>query len=680
MPRPPFGRASGSGRALLAPLCATVLWSAVAGAQGARPPVEPWQIVPLPQSTLVLARDGSLLGTVGEARRVSVALGTLPRYVGQAFVAVEDKRFYQHDGVDLVGVAAAIKDAATSGDVRGASTITQLLVGNMHPELIDRRDRSLSRKLREQAAARELEKHYSKAEVLEAFLNVIPFGRGLHGIELAARHYFGKSAAQLSIAEAASLAAMPKSPVQYDPIRQPERNRSRRNLVLALMRDQGYLTPAQAAAAQREPLRTAPDFGVVEAPWVLDIVRVQAQRAGVSLREGGFTVHTTIDPALQRAAARSLEAQIADIESRPGWPHGRCQAGARRARTCLEGAVVVVDPWTGDVRALVGGRDHAASSFNRAVDANRQPGSAFKPFVYAAAIAAGIPANAPVADTALVLPLPEGGTYEPTNADGEFLGQLPMREALARSRNPVAVELALAVGLDSVQAIARRAGLRAPIAPFPSSALGASVVQPLNFVASYAPFTNGGLAVTTRFIDRIVARDGRVVHSVPSTAPVRALDPRVAFVVRDMMRDAVQYGTGVAARRALPATVPLAGKTGTTNDNADVWFVGVTPDLVAGAWLGFDTPRTITPGAGGGSMAAPIVGRVLSAASPTRGGTTWAPPAGVVATVLDKATGAPAVDGVPADRLYTEWFLDGTEPGAVASWPWAFFRLGPIGR
>jgi penicillin-binding protein 1A len=206
------------------------------------------------------------------------------------------------------------------------------------------------------------------------------------------------------------------------------------------------------------------------------------------------------------------------------------------------------------------------------------------------------------------------------------------------------------------------------------------VVQPLNFVASYAPFTNGGLAVTTRFIERIVARDGRVVHSVPAVAPARALDPRVAFVVRDMMRDAVQYGTGVAARRALPATVPLAGKTGTTNDNADVWFVGVTPDLVAGAWLGFDTPRTITPGAGGGSMAAPIVGRVLSAASPTRGGTTWAPPAGVVATVLDKATGAPAVDGVPADRLYTEWFLDGTEPGAVASWPWAFFRLGPIGR
>lgn len=648
-------------------------------AQGGRPSVEPWQIVPLPQASLVLARDGSLLGTIGEARRVSVRLADLPRHVGQAFVAVEDKRFYQHDGVDLVGVAAAIKDAATSGDVRGASTITQLLVGNMHPDLIDRRDRSIARKLREQSAARELEKRYAKAEILEAFLNVIPFGRGIHGIELAARHYFGKGAAQLTVAEAASLAAMPKSPVQYDPIREPERNRTRRNVVLALMREQGYLTAAQATAAQRAPLRTAPDFGLVEAPWVLDIVRVQAQRAGVSLPAGGYTVHTTIDPTLQRAATRALVEEIRDVEARPGWPHGRCPTGARRDRACLEGTVIVVDPWTGDVRALVGGRDHDAAPFNRAVDGNRQPGSAFKPFVYAAAIAAGLPANAPVADTALLLPLPEGRTYAPTNADGRFLGALTMRDALALSRNPVAVELALAVGLDSVQATARRAGLRAPIAPYPSSALGASVVQPLNFVASFAPFTNGGLAVTTRFIDRIEDRAGRTVHAVRAVPPTRALDPRVAFVVRDLMREAVETGTGVAARRALPAGIPLAGKTGTSNDNADVWFVGVTPDLVAGAWLGFDVPRTITPGAGGGSLAAPLVGRVLAAAAPSRGAAAWAPPTGVVAAVIDRTTGEPATPGTPADRRYTEWFLDGTEPGAAASWPWRFFRLGPIG-
>ncbi len=641
---------------------------------------EPWRIIDVPQASLVLARDGSLIGTLGSERRLSVPLASLPRHVGQAFVAVEDKRFYQHDGVDLVGVAAAIKDAATSGDVRGASTITQLLVGNMHPEIIDRRDRSLGRKLREQQAARDMEKRYSKAQILEAFLNQIPFGRGLHGIELAARHYFGKPAAELTVAEAASLAAMPKSPVQYDPIRNPARNKERRDLVIALMREQGYLTAAQAAAAQRTPLRTAPDFGVVEAPWVVDVVRVQAERAGVPVQQGGFVVRTTIDPTVQRAAVRALVEGIAEMESRPGWRHGPCRAAARGPRECLEGAVVALDPWTGDVRALVGGRDYGASSFNRAVDGNRQPGSTFKPFVYATAVGAGLTANAAVADTALQVALPEGRTYSPSNADGTFDGELTMREALARSRNPVAVELALRVGLDSVRSVARRAGLRSAIAPFPSSALGASVVQPLNFVVAYAPFANGGMAVEPRFIDRIEDRAGKVVHAARAVPPTPALDPRVAFVVRDMMRDAVERGTGTAARRAVPAAIPLAGKTGTSNDNADVWFVGMTPDLVAGAWLGFDTPKMITPGAAGGTLAAPIVGRLLGAAASTRGAAAWAPPAGLVSVELDRDSGRDADALTPVARRYTEWFLDGTQPGAAAAWPWAIFRLGPIGH
>lgn len=654
---------------------------ATLAAQGGAPsrPAEPWRIIEVPQATLVLARDGSLLGAMGAARRLSVPLASLPPHVGQAFVAVEDKRFYQHDGVDLMGVAAAIKDAATSGDVRGASTITQLLVGNMHPDIIDRRDRSISRKLREQQAARDMEKRYSKAQILEAFLNQISFGRGLLGIEMAARHYFGKPAAMLSLAEAASLAAMPKSPVQYDPGRNPARNRERRNLVLALMRDQGYITPAQAAAAQREPLRTATESSVTEAPWVVDVVRVQAERAGVSVQQGGYTIRTTIDPVAQRAASAALAEGIADAESRPGWRHGRCRPAGRGSSTCLEGAVVAIDPYSGDVRALVGGRDYANSSFNRAVDGNRQPGSTFKPFVYAAALSHGFTASSPVADTALQVVLPEGRVYAPGNADGSFLGALSLREALARSRNPVAVDLALQLGIDSVSAMARRAGVRSAIAPFPSSALGASVVQPLNFVVAYAPFANGGLAVEPRFIERIEDRTGRLVHAGRATPPTPALDPRVAFIVRDMLRDAVERGTGTAARRAVPAGIPLAGKTGTSNDNVDVWFVGMTPDLVAGAWLGFDTPRTITPGAAGGTLAAPIVGRLLGAVPPVRGADTWDAPPGLVSIALDRATGRDADALTPRDRRYTEWYLDGTEPGAARSWPWSLFRFGPIG-
>jgi len=661
---------------------------ATASPSAASQPVEPWRIITPPQVTQVLARDGTLIGEIGRERRLSVPLRSLPRYVGQAFIAVEDKRFYQHDGVDLVGVAGALKDAVTKGDLRGASTITQLLVGNMHPDIIDRRDRSPARKLREQAAAREMERHYSKEQILEAFLNQISFGRGAFGIEMAARQYFGKGAADLTLAEAASLAAMPKSPVLYDPVRNAERNRQRRNTVLALMAEQGYVTSTQAAAAQREPLRTVSRSASL-APWVTDVVRVQAERAGVPVMQGGFRIHTTVDAALQRQAQEALAEGIADIESRPGFRGKRCATSAapassegnKRARVddCLEGAVVVLDPASGDVRALVGGRDYARSSFNRAVDGNRQPGSSFKAFVYAQALAQGLTANAMVGDTALRVRLDNGQVYAPDNADNSFLGALTVREALARSRNPVAVQLAMAVGMDSVAALARRAGLRAPIAPYPSSALGASVVQPLDFVAAYAAFDNGGVSVDPRFMLRIEDRSGRVVHTAAGGSMRAAMDPRVAFIVRDMMQDAVTRGTATAVRRLVPDHVPVAGKTGTTNDNADVWFVGMTPELVTGVWLGFDKPAMIAPGAAGGTLAAPIAGRILASAYAGKSAGSWAPPPGLVPVELDRSTGQMATSSTAAAQRYTEWFLLGTEPGAQA-WPLSLFRLGPIGH
>jgi 1A family penicillin-binding protein len=647
---------------------------------------EPWRIITPPQATLVLARDGTLIGEIGRERRLSIALRTLPRYVGQAFIAVEDKRFYQHDGVDLVGVAGALKDAVTKGDIRGASTITQLLVGNMHPDVIDRRDRSPARKLREQAAAREMERRYSKEQILEAFLNQISFGRGAFGIEMAARQYFGKGAADLTLAEAASLASMPKSPVLYDPARYPDRNRERRNTVLALMADQGYITAAQASAAQREPVRTVSRTERL-APWITDVVRVQAERAGVSVMQGGFRIVTTVDAALQRATQQAVSRGVDEIEARPGFRGEQCARSAApagpgakppRVDACLEGAAVVLDPATGEVRALVGGRDYARSSYNRAVDGNRQPGSSFKAFVYAQALAQGLPANALVADTALRIRLDNGQVYSPDNADNRFLGTLTLREALARSRNPVAVQLALSVGMDSVTALARRAGLRAPIAPYPSSALGASVVQPLDFVAAFAAFDNGGVAVEPRFIARVEDRTGRPVLTPPAPSLRPAMDPRVAFIMRDMMQDVVERGTATALRRLVPSRIPVAGKTGTTNDNTDVWFVGMTPEYVTGVWLGFDTPAMISPGAVGGTLAAPIAGHIIAAAHEGRPTRVWTPPPGVVSAELDRVTGKVADANTPADRRYTEWFLLGTEPGALA-WPWSLFRLGPIG-
>jgi len=650
-----------------------------------------WTIVPMPQASLVYARDGSLIGEIGREIRTSISIRSMPKYLPQAFVAVEDHRFYQHDGVDVVGIAGALKDNIF-GERRGASTITQQLVGNMHPTLIDRTDRSLGRKLNEQAAAREMEKHYNKDQILEAYLNQIPFGHGWYGVESAARHYFGKSASQLTLAEAASLAAMPKGPALYDPLRYPDRVVKRRNVVLSLMADQGFITQAQAASAKATRLTTTPNGGYsAYSPWFVDVVRVQATRGGIPVGNGGYRIYTSLDPDMQNAATSALAEETAAVEGQSGYAHPRYdptpKSGARASRTTdyLQGMVVALDPTSGDVRALVGGRDYSDSQFDRAVDGMRQPGSSFKPIVYALAISDSITANSVFADTAVTINLPNGKVYTPENSDGEFLGPLTLREALAKSRNVVAVELGQKLGMDSVADLAHRMGLSSKVAPYPSSAIGASVVQPLDLVATYTTFANLGTPVEPRFIYRIEDKNRKVVLTRDVKALAPALDSRVTYVVRDMMRDVVERGTASSIRRYLPASIPAAGKTGTTNDNSDVWFVGLTPDVVAGVWLGFDKPVTITPGAAGGSLAAPVWGKMLAryyAARPelltSRSTDPWAPPLGVISGEVDRATGQLATDQTPADRRYTEYFVEGTEPAALKADPWKLFGSGPL--
>jgi penicillin-binding protein 1A len=643
-----------------------------------REPNDPWRIIVPPQSSLVFARDASLIGEIGRQKRTLVSLRTLPRYVGQAFVAVEDQRFYQHDGVDVVGIAGALKDAVR-GDPRGASTITQQLVGNMHPDLIDRSDKSLSRKFREQNAAREMEKHYSKEQILEAYVNQISFGHGWYGIEAASRHYFGKGAAQLTLSEAATLASIPKGPALYDPIKSPQRVTERRNLVLTLMAQQKYVTPAQAQAAKRVPLQTVPDAGLsADASYFVDVVRIQAERAGVSVTTGGFRVYTTLDPTLQRAATRALVEGIDAVEAMPGYRHTKFAARPKGSADYLQGAVVAIDPTTGDVRALAGGRDYRESSFDRIIDGLRQPGSAFKPIVYAAAIADSLTANMIVGDTAITIQLDRGRVYRPDNSDNQFLGAITMREALAKSRNVVAVQLAEHVGMDTIVHWARRFGIDAPVAPYPASAIGASALQPLDLVGAYTVFANLGSHVDPRFIYRIEDRAGAAVFTNPAPAPRPVIDPKVAFIVRDMMREVVDRGTATSVRRYLPATIPVAGKTGTTNDNTDVWFVGMTPEIVAGVWLGFDKPKTITPGAAGGTLAAPIFGKMMADFYASRSPAEWVAPQGLIAAELDRVTGQLADSTTLPERRYVEYFLAGTEPLPLRVNGWNLFKNGPI--
>src|SRR6185437_2483600 len=361
-----------------------------------------WQLVQLPQSSLVLARDSTLIGEIGREMRTSVSIKSLPKYVPQAFVAVEDQRFYEHDGVDMIGVLGAIKGKVLGENRGGASTITQQLVGYLHPDLIDRREVSgtagLSRKLREQSAAREMEKHYTKDVILEEYLNQINLGRGWFGVAAGARHYFGHGPERLTLAEAATLAGLPKSQPYYDPIAHPER-----------AKEQHDITQELADKTKREPMVTAPNAGM-SAPsgYFVDEVRQQAERAGIPVMNGGYKIYTTLDPALQRQAVDALVAGTARIEAQKGYKH-LTQAAARGRQTdYLEGMAVAIDPATGDVRALVGGRNYARAPYDRAVSSLRQPGSAIKAIVYAKASEDSIAANTIVPDTALEIPLPSG--------------------------------------------------------------------------------------------------------------------------------------------------------------------------------------------------------------------------------------------------------------------------------
>lgn len=674
-------------RFVLRAAVACTVSSAAAGGQGAStkaPPVakstgEAWQLVQPPQSSLVYARDGSLIGEIGKEWRTSVALRTLPKYVGYAFVAVEDHRFYQHHGVDVVGIAGAIKGKIMGDGLRGASTITQQLVGNMHPDIVDRRDMGPARKFREQSAALEMERHYNKEQILEAYLNQILFGHGWYGIEAASRHYFGKHASHLTLPEAATLAALPKGPAIYDPARYPERAKKRRDAILDLMVEQKYASRAEVDAAKAQPVVTVPNSGVsAPSQYFIDVVRVQAERAGIPVSQGGYRLYTTLEPALQRAAVTALLEGAEAVEQRPGYRHPTYANHPKGSTDYLQGAVVAIDPSSGDVKAMVGGRNYQESPFNRAVSGLRQPGSSFKPIVYARAIADSLPANAIVPDTSLNLVF-GGQVYGPKNSDGLFSGNITLREAITKSRNPVAVQLWQRSGADSVIALARRLGITTPIAPYPSSAIGASVVQPLDFVAAYTAFATLGTPMEPRFVHRVEDASGKTVWGQGVRALPPAIDAGAMFIVRDMMRDVIERGTATVIRRYLPVGVPVAGKTGTTDDNTDVWFVGVTPDLVAGVWLGFDKPKPIAErGVAGGTLAAPVFGQMLARAGYARVSGAWIAPSGLVTAELDREGGKLADATTPAERRYTEYFLLGTEPSALRVDARRIFANGPI--
>jgi penicillin-binding protein 1A len=608
-----------------------------------------------PEGGRVLDRNGRFIGRLAVVNRVNVPLSRIPRHVRSAFIAVEDRRFHAHEGVDWRGFARSVVRNATTLSVReGFSTITMQAARNAFLPERAALSRSLGRKLIELRIARLMERHLTKDQVLELYLNEIYLGNGVYGVEAASRDLFGKGVRDLTVAEGATLAALPKGPSAYTPKRHPDRALARRNLVLGLMWRERFLTAAQLERARDEDLEVeARDWRPPQPneSYALDAVRAAVDSA---LRMSGsptteLVVHTTIDLAAQRAAEQAVRAHAGRIEDDIPW-------WERQSAERLQGAMVAIDPRTGDIRALVGGRHHERRGFNRAVAARRQPGSAFKPFVYAAAIAAGYTPATIVDDEPISIAV-GNDTWSPANYGDEYRGPVTLRRALAQSANAATVRVSRAVGERNVVDLARRNGIGSDIRAVPAVALGAAEVSPLELVTAYSPFANGGFRVTPRIVRRIERPDKTVLwSSVPGRAPV--MDPRDAWQVTSMLRSVVDEGTGRVVR-AMGVTGAVAGKTGTTNGATDVWFVGYTPSVVAGFWFGYDTPRSMGDAINGGRHAAPAWADFYRRGWRERAGS-WRAPAGLVAATIDPETGLLAGEWCPTRR--TEWFKAGTEP------------------
>lgn len=620
------------------------------------------------EGSVLLDVDGEQFGTLATVNRRLISVDSLPPHVLNAFIAVEDQRFYDHGGVDIRRLlGAAVSNVKAGGVAEGGSTITQQLARNLFPEWLPYQERSLRRKIMEARVARQIERTFSKDKILELYINHIYLGEGAYGIEAAAMTYFGKPAAELNLAEAALIGGLPQAPSRHNPVANPEGARERRDLVLREMAEGGYISPAEAEAARSEEIRLASreqDSSAPSGSYFIERVRREMEEVvGSRFYTAGLRIFTTLDSNAQRAAEEELAAQLDRIEAggfgayRHGtYPEDRQGEGGGQT-TYAQGALVVMDAGSGEVRALVGGRDFEDSKFDRAMQARRQPGSAFKPFVYLAGLERFRSPLHVVDDSPVRITMAGGRPWEPRNYTGTYDGPMTMREAITRSKNAATVDLAQSVGIGSVISVARKLGIEGDIPDYPSTALGVAEVTPMELVRAYAAFANGGTRVEPHFIRRVEDRHGRVVWESGASYE-RVVDPAAAFVLTSMLRDVVDRGTGTAARVGGYGG-PAAGKTGTTNDAADVWFVGYTPELVAGVWIGMDERKTLVRGASGGTLAAPVWGRVMGRIYQGRGNPApWSPPSGVATAEVDRATGAVVGPGCPArGPTYTEYFL-----------------------
>jgi 1A family penicillin-binding protein len=628
---------------------------------------------PAPQASIVFDRNDRPVFTFFRERRTDVPLDRVSPHMLDAVLAIEDRRFYSHNGVDFIRVlGAAWADLRARRVVEGGSSITQQLVR------LDAltRERTFQRKVREMLMAIAIERRFGKSQILEAYLNRVYFGDGYYGIESAARGYFATSAADLTALEAATLAGIIKSPTKYALREAPERAVERRNRVLRAMRDNGSLSAEETRDLENAALTTAPpdhdelgdaehasdDAGYCGLYFKEEIRRLVMKRFGADqLYQGGLRIYTTFAPELQRAAEQSVAERLRALEDDKAYQR-------RGHDEPLEAGLVALDPMTGYVLALVGGRDFHESRFNRATQARRQPGSAFKPLLFAAAIEQGYSPGTVI--DGLSNPIAAvGGPWLPKDGHGTA-ETYTLRRALTVSSNRAAAQLMRAVGVASTIDYARRFGITSSLAPVPSLAIGTGEVTLLELTSAYSAFANYGVAAAPVMLRRVEDRAGKLLWQT-RVSTHRAVSNETAFLMSSMLGDVVQRGTASVAR-TLGFKLPAAGKTGTTDDFRDVWFVGYTPHLVAGVWFGFDVPTKIMNEGFAATVAVPAWATFMKRATADSKPDWFKAPAGVRRVTLCRLSGQLATDECKLQgEVYDEYVVTGTVKPCTAHVPQA---------
>jgi penicillin-binding protein 1A len=602
----------------------------------------------------VYSEDDVLIGDFSTERRIVVPLSQMPRLLVKAFVAAEDARFFTHRGIDYWRIiGAAFRNIEALDVVQGGSTITQQIAKSffLTPE------RSFIRKIKELILARRIERYLTKNEILFLYLNQIYLGEGAYGVAAAAQTYFGKPVQNLSLAECAILAGLPPSPNNLSPLRHAQKARERQLYVLNRMLERKMITPEQAKKAMNEEIRLKPKGlkTYIEAPYILEQVRqhVEQKYGTEMLYRGGLKIYTTINSKLQQAAQKAVLKGLEEYEAREKKAEDPDQ---------VQGALIALDPQTGYILAMVGGRDFSSSQFNRALQARRQAGSAFKPIVYAAALDKGFtPATLIVDEPFTYDDMPGKEPWEPQNFDREFWGPITLRKALTFSRNVVTVKIAQSIGVRYLVDYAKNLGIRSKLEPNLSLGLGAANVSLLELTRAYGVFAAQGYLAEPILISRIVDKDGNILEE-PDPSAVQVISPQTSFLITSLLQSVIQEGTG---QRAKSLGRPAAGKTGTTNDTRDAWFIGYIPQgIVAGAWVGYDIERPLGTHETGAVAALPVWLEFMKTAVANKPIENFKVPDGIVFVKIDANTGEPVANlrWAKSGNTKFECFLEGTQP------------------